>query len=135
MSAVWLYRMSADSWKEAKYRLRVWEGIPVVWPANQIRGGQRPTAGDRMFCWYAFTGSTAPGLCGWGLVLSFDDESNEVEWRPVFPSDLMKMHPLYDKSLAARVDTIRGKMPRGTLWRIERADADWLAKQVRLTAR
>jgi hypothetical protein len=135
MSAVWLYQMSANIWKETQYRLQVWEAIPVYWPAKQIKGEQRPAPGDRILCWYAKAGATSPGLCGWGVVLSFDDESNEIAWRPVFPSDLMKMHPLFDTSIAARVDSIRGKVPRGTLWRIERVDADWLMERVSSVSR
>ena len=127
--------MSADMWEETHYRLQVWEGNPVFWPTGQIKGRLRPSAGDRMFCWYAKTHSTSPGLCGWGVVLSYDSNGAQIVWRPVFPSDFMKMHPLYDVTIAAKIDAIRGRVAQGTLWRIERSDADWLAERVQLFAK
>jgi hypothetical protein len=127
--------MSADLWKESQYRLQVWESTPVFWPARQIRGPLLPAPGDRMLCWYVRTGGETPGLCGWGIVLSFDEESNEIAWRPVYPSDLLKMRPLFDESISARIDEVRGKFAQGTMWMIERSDADWLMEKIASAAK
>jgi hypothetical protein len=123
--------MSADVWPEARYRESIWEGDTVHWPVRKARGQARPDAGDRLFCWYARTASAAPGVWGWGVVTNFCTDSEEVVWRPVSPSDRLKMDPIFDTVLDKRVASIRGKVAQGTLWPISETDADWLTTRVR----
>lgn len=123
--------MSAEYWTETQYRLQVWEEAAVVWPAGKIRAVHRPQPGDRMFCWYAKTGSTAPGLCGWGVVLNYEEPINQISWRPVFPSDLLKMVPLINTGLVTRINSVRGKFKQATMWPVDADTCRWLADEIR----
>lgn len=130
----WLYQMSTQHWPEENYRTDVWEGEPVTFSVGRVNGAardERPAHGDRIFCWYAETVSRAPGLCGWGVVLSLR-ERREVMlvWRPVFPSDLLKLRPLIDREVTSLVEVIRHGMPRGTLWLMPHSAAEALTAKV-----
>lgn len=126
--------MSGDIWPEENYRAEIWEGTPVFWPVQKIAQSGRPTAGDRIFCWYAKTVSKSPGICGWGVVLSYEDALHRIGWRPVFPSDVLKMFPVFDKEVSALVKSIRG-FPRGTLWPVTDEDARSLTNTILARAR
>ena len=39
-------------------------------------------------------------------------------FRPVAPSDHLKMHPWWDADAQALADQIRGKVKQGTFWRV-----------------
>lgn len=131
----WLYQMSGDVWAEEKYRAEIWEGTSVFWPVQRIAGVDRPTGGDRIFCWYAKTVSASPGVCGWGVVLSYEEAIGRIAWRPVFPSDVLKMRPLFDRDVAKVIEQIRGKMPRGTMWPVVSSAADTLTERILVRAR
>jgi hypothetical protein len=132
MAGVWLYQMSEKTWPAAQYRAEIWEGGTVYWPSRQIRAkGATPEPGDRLLCWYARTDAEAPGLCGWGVVLGFNDDREEIIWRPAAPADALKMRPLFDADLTARVDAIRGKFRQATMWQLDPDDAVYLLDRVR----
>src|SRR2546428_121452 len=83
--------------------------------------------------WQAtLSNAESPGLCGWGVVTAYNEEdiTGKLAWRPVPPSDQLKMRPLLNEQLEARIDKIRGPMPRGTLWPVERKDAAWIAELI-----
>lgn len=117
----WLYQMTTKNWSEENYRAEVWEGTEIPFSIGRVTGDRatpRPTVGDRIFCWYTKWANKAPGLCGWGVVTALTARREEaLVWRPVFPSDLLKMSPLIDEELNQQIDTIRPN-PRGTLYLI-----------------
>ncbi len=83
-----------------------------------------------MVCWYAVSGAAEPGLWGWGIIISYAPEDDEIRWRPTFPSDLLKMAPMYDDQLNACVKHIRGRMAQGTMWLVEPDDAEVLTERI-----
>src|SRR5262245_58913811 len=112
----WLYQMSAELWPERRYRQRIWESSSAIWPTGRIAGSFDLQEGDRLMCFYAPSGSEAPGICGWGVITHLYAEYEQFEWRPTPPSDLLKMKPLYDDAIYDAVKTIRGGFPQGTMW-------------------
>jgi hypothetical protein len=118
--SVWLYQMSHRDWPPERYREEVWEGELSSWPAGKVIGGTNPEPGDSMVLWYARTGNPDPGMYGWGVVVgtSAIQRRKRIRWRPVTPSDYLKMNPLLDDETAAIVDQVRKGMPRATMWPI-----------------
>ena len=108
--ATWLYQMSGKAWAPERYREEIWEGDETSWPQGAVRGGQ-PESGDSITLWYARSVSDDPGLYGWGVILGARE--GVIRWRPVAPSDYLKMDPLFDQKLSGLVDEIRGVSDRG----------------------
>ena len=127
---MWLYQMSQAEWPEAQFRLEIWEGGSVYWPTRRVVGKSRPQPGDRMVCWYAQTGAALPGLVGWGLVLAYMPDREEICWRPVVPSDELKMAPLFDNDLAIWVDKVRGRFKQSTMWQMSEDAADFISERI-----
>jgi len=127
----WLYQMSASEWPPERYREEVWEGQPTRWPAGRIAGDDDPAEGDMFFAWYAKTRCDDPGLYGWGVVVRGMNEFGELHWMPVFPSDYLKMHPLFDEELDSLVAGIRGPVAQGTMWAIHTPQVRELRARVR----
>jgi hypothetical protein len=118
--AVCLYQMSHKDWPPERYREEVWERELVSWPAGRVIGKSEPEPGDSMILWYAKTGNPDPGLYGWGVIVGTSAIQNRkrVRWRPVSPSDYLKMNPILDDEIAGIIDQIRKGMPRATMWPI-----------------
>lgn len=90
--------------------------------------GKKPEPGDLLVTFFAPTGGTNPGFYGWAVVLEWLEEaSSRLRFRPVPPSDTLKMCPWWNEEAAALADKIRGKMKQLTLWLIR----DDLATQLR----
>lgn len=88
----WLYQMTNGAdWGVAEYRLQVWEGKTVDWPAGEITGrnGVAPQKGDSILLFFAPSASR--------------------------PSDYLKLDPIWTKATASTMDRIRGRMKQGTL--------------------
>lgn len=114
----WLYQMSAADWAPERYREEVWEGHVTRWPARKVSGDEEPVEGDLFLAWYAKTGCDDPGLYGWGIIARGVNEYGYLSWQPVFPSDYLKMHPLFDEEVDRVISAIRGPVPQGTMWPI-----------------
>jgi len=127
----WLYQMSEDFYTPEEYREQIWEEELVHWPTGKIVGDEIPGAGDTMALWYTKTGARHPGICGWGVILRCLPEEEDLLWRPVFPSDYLKMDPIYNEEVSRLVDVIRGGMPRATMWLIRPEHADRLRGAIR----
>ncbi len=117
--ATWLYQLNANNWSAERYRLEIWEGERWNWSVGTISGkGQHPEEGDIVVFFYAPSKSTDPGFYGWAVVLGWVDQVPELHFRPVAPSDHLKMHPWWDGKdgwASQLADAIRGKMKQGTL--------------------
>jgi hypothetical protein len=127
----WLYQMSASEWPPERYREEVWEGQPTRWPAGRIAGDDDPAEGDMFFAWYAKARCDDPGLYGWGVVVRGMNEFGQLHWMPVFPSDYLKMHPLFDEELESIVAGIRGPVAQGTMWAITKPQVRELRARIR----
>ena len=112
--AFWLYQMSNDVWKAEKYRVEVWEGNNTTWPVGRLLpAGKVPQYGDSIVLFY-----TGNDLGVYGLAVLLRYEEKEIYFRPVPPSDYLKMNPLWNDKVKSIVDEIRGKVKMGTMWEI-----------------
>jgi len=123
--ATWLYQINQQQWSPERYRVEIWEGERWYWPVGRItRGGQHagdPQPGDTVVFFYAPSGGPDWGFYGWAIVLEWLDREGEkgMYFRPVSPSDQLKMHPWRDKEAGALADEIRGAVKQGTMWRVQ----------------
>lgn len=88
--------------------------------------------GDRLFFFYAPTGGQEPGIYGWAVVLDWPegDDDTRVRFRPVSPSDQLKMCPWWDAEVKQIVDAVRGSVKRGTVWPLTDDTADRLGRGI-----
>jgi hypothetical protein len=114
--AMWLYQLTQAEWPVNSYRLDIWEGERWRWPVGKIAGAERPAAGDRVVFYFAKAGCDEPGFYGWAIVLQWEEAESRFYFRPVAPSDQLKMCPWWDDEARRVADAIRGPVPRGTLW-------------------
>jgi hypothetical protein len=116
--AMWLYQLSEKDWSANNYRLDVWEGERWEWRIGRMIGSESPPApGDTVVFFYAPSGSSEPGFYGWAVILLWTiEDSPRFYFRPVAPSDQLKMYPWGDEEAIAIADKVRGTVKRGTLW-------------------
>jgi hypothetical protein len=129
--STWLYQIDQKSWSPERYRLEIWEGQDWAWPVGQKNPRERePKNGDTVVFFYAPTGGDDPGFYGWAVVLEWFElrSIKQLRFRPVAPSDHLKMHPWWNQQDASTLaDKIRGKVKQGTLWLVP----DTLVKELR----
>jgi len=118
--AYWIYQMSAKYWLPERYRTDVWEGNDTIWDVNKISPtGDPPRPGDILVLFYAKAGVAVAdrGIYGWAIIMWHED--GEVRFRPTPPSDYLKMNPLWNDEINYIINQIRGRMPRGTMWKVD----------------
>lgn len=127
--STWFYQISPKEWSPARYRIEIWEGEKWAWSVGSIAGrGNVPKAGDTVIFFCSPASGKDPGFYGWAIVIEwYQDSTAPLYFRPVAPSDHLKMHPWWDAKASDLANRIRGKVKRGTLWVVE----DELAKEVR----
>lgn len=113
--------MSPKVWSPAQYRLDIWENQPWAWPVGVISGqGNKPAPGDILVTYFAKAGGTDPGFYGWAVILDWRSAAAaQIRFKPVAPSDSLKMCPWWDKEAEAIADKIRGNMKQRTLWLVD----------------
>ena len=115
--SMWLYQIDAQNWSPQRYRLEIWEGERWAWPVGQKRLADRtPEPGDIVVFYNTQSGGTDWGFYGWAVILEWFDDGTQLYFRPVVPSDLVKMHPWRDKRAREIADKIRGRVKQGTFW-------------------
>jgi len=121
--SMWLYQMSQELWEPGQYRVDIWEGERWRWPVGKIVGDAEPKQGDTVVFYYAQTGCADPGFYGWAVITEWlpraGDDQTRMYFRPVAPSDHLKMHPWWDKKAKALAKQIRGNMTQATLWPVQ----------------
>jgi hypothetical protein len=118
---MWLYQLTQAEWPVNSYRLDIWEGERWRWEVKKVVGtDQTPRPGDTICFYYAKADCPAPGFCGWAVALQWVEEEDvrRVYFRPVAPSDQLKMRPWWDNEARRLADAVRGPVPRGTLWQV-----------------
>ena len=127
--SMWLYQMNQESWAPGRYRCEIWEGERWSWGVGRKVGAkQQPQPGDTVVFFYARTGGADPGFYGWAVITEWLPEQDTLYFRPMAPSDQLKMHPWWDKEVIALAEDIRGKVKQGTLWRIPEELCDRLRR-------
>src|SRR5438034_3886935 len=116
--SMWLYQMNQSEWPPNSYRLDIWENERWSWPVGRIVGTGAPKAGDRVVFFYAPTGGVEPGFYGWAIVLEWLEDERRLYFRPVAPSDHLKMHPWWDDRARDVANQTRGGVKQGTRWHV-----------------
>lgn len=121
--SMWLYQLGQDSaWPPERFRHEIWEQRRWHWEHGQKRSDDTPKAGDTLVFFYSKSGGGAPGLYGWAIVEQYDEENGLLYFMPSAPTDHLKMDPWYGDDVQTIIDSIRGGMPRATLFPINRSD-------------
>jgi len=118
---MWLYQLSQRDWSLNNYRLDIWEGERWEWEIGRMAGSETdPLPGDAVAFFYAPAGCPEPGFYGWAVILLWVGEGDKRRFyfRPVAPSDRLKMCPWWDEDAKKIAKQVRGEVPRGTLWRV-----------------
>lgn len=115
---MWLYQMDQRKWSPNSYRVDIWENERWSWPIGRKASTGTPTPGDRIVFFYAPSGGIEPGFYGWAIVLELHKDGRGLYFRPVRPSDHLKMHPWWDGTAKDVADKIRGRVKQGTLWQV-----------------
>ncbi len=124
--AMWLYQMDQQQWPPNSYRVDIWQNERWTWPVGRKRSTGSPEPGDRVVFFYAPSGGIEPGFYGWAIVLDWHEDKRGMYFRPVATSDHLKMHPWWDAAAEEIANAVRGKVKRGTLWKVR----DDLAKKI-----
>lgn len=129
--------MNQQDWAPQNYRLDIWENERWCWPVGRAVGIKNPPVpGDKVVLFYAQIGGIEPGIYGWAIVLQWvEGDSRQLYFRPVAPSDQLKMYPWWDSEAKKIVDEIRGPVKKGNVWpisddvmsRIGKGIATWLS--------
>jgi hypothetical protein len=119
--STWFYQISPKEWSPERYRIEIWEGEKWAWPVgSKSSHGQVPAAGDTVIFFCAPTGGYDPGFYGWAVILEwYENSTTPLYFRPVAPSDHLKMNPWWDSTASDLADRIRGKVKQKTLWLVD----------------
>jgi hypothetical protein len=130
--AVWLHQMSGESYAPEEYRETIWEGEVTRWRAGSVRtnSGIKISPGDTLIFVFVKTGTHEPGIYGWAVVSKYKEASGNVFFRPCYPSDYLKMNPIWDDKLSNLLDVIRGPVKVGTMWEVSSDHADEIKKKI-----
>jgi hypothetical protein len=123
----WLYQMSEASWPSEEFRREIWEGAKIRWPTRHVMfaGGDLPSAGDLIICFYAPSDSLFPGICGFGIITRYLVKSRRFDWLPLPPTESLKYSPWWDDRVIEIIDSVRRQSPRGTMYKLPAAlDSD-----------
>ena len=123
-TTMWLHQLNQTEWDPRKYRLEIWEGERSRWPVRRMSTKPRPQPGDSVVFFYAEEGGKErSGIYGWGVVLQWSEAKDEkkedhtIHFRPVAPSDQLKIRPWRDDDEQDIVDKIR-RVKQGTLFTV-----------------
>lgn len=125
--AAWIYQIDPKTWSPERYRLEIWERERWSWGVGRKTrfGHSPPVPGDIVSFFYAKSGGDDPGFYGWAVITEWYEGQGgtEMYFRPVAPSDSLKMDPWWDADARKLADDIRGSVKQGTLWFVSPADA------------
>jgi len=130
--SMWLYQMNQKMWHPRRYRLEIWEGEHWSWSVGHKVGATKepPQQGDTVVFFYAQAGGHDPGFYGWAVITEWLSGEEQMYFRPVAPSDHLKMHPWWDAEADKLADKIRGSVKQGNLWRIDEEQANRLRQGI-----
>ncbi len=112
---MWLYQLSEKRWAPDRFRLEIWEHEKWNWsvgdkaPPRDLQRQGIPWHSSMLQQEERNQASMVGLLC-----LSGFREATPLYFRPVTPSDYLKMRPWWGHARAALADEIRGTMKQGT---------------------
>lgn len=115
--SIWLYQMNQDYFPPSRYRLDIWEGESCHWEYGKKHGDSDPKAGDRVIFYYTPSKGNDPGVYGWAIIISSFIEEKQIYFKPVAPSDILKMFPWFGDDVLYIIKKIRSAN-QGTLYQI-----------------
>jgi hypothetical protein len=132
--ATWLHQLTQRRWSPSKYRLDIWEGECTDWDdIGEVTGSPshpEPQPGDTVLLVYAPYKCESPGFYGWAVVLKWTasptKKKKRLYFRPVAPSDQLKMRPWGNAQAMNLFNKVRGKPGRDTLYFVD----DKLARKI-----
>ena len=96
----WLYQLNQHQWEPERFRIEIWENERWSWTVGKaMLGGKQPQPGDSVAFFYAKAHGADPGFFGWAVVLEWHKDHKDritVYFRPVAPTNHLKMHPWWD---------------------------------------
>ena len=120
----WFYQLNQENWKPERFRIEIWESERWSWNVSTLRGGgELPQPGDSVVFFYAKAHGTDPGFYGWAVVLEYHEDSTTLYFRPVAPTNHLKMHPWWNGEAQDVANEVRGAVAQGTVWRV--SDEQW----------
>lgn len=122
----WFYQISQEIWEPERFRIEIWENERWSWTVPTLRGGGEPQPGDSVAFYYAKAHGADPGFYGWAVVLEYHkshDENKTLYFRPVAPTNHLKMHPWWNEEAQEIANEVRGAVAQGTVWRV--SDEQW----------
>jgi hypothetical protein len=117
----WFYQINQENWEPERFRIEVWENERWSWTVGTLRGGEEPQPGDSVAFFYARAHGPDPGFYGWAVVLEYHkahDGSKTLYFRPVAPTNHLKMHPWWNDEAQDLANEVRGVVAQGTVWRV-----------------
>ncbi|MBI4586022.1 MAG: hypothetical protein HY717_18590 [Planctomycetes bacterium] len=117
--SMWLYQINQKVWSPERFRLEIWEDERWQWPVGRIINADgSPLPGETIVFFYAPSGGKEPGFYGWAVLLEWLEDYKYMLFRPVTPTNHLKMHPWWNSKAMKLAEDIRGKVKQGTLWNI-----------------
>ncbi len=117
----WLYQINQGNWEPERFRIEIWENERWSWTVGRLTGDGEPQPGDSVAFFYAKAEGQDPGFYGWAVVLEYHkahDDSKTLYFRPVAPTNHLKMHPWWDDEAEDLAKEVREPFYMGTLWRV-----------------
>ena len=115
--STWMYQINQKWWPPERYRLEIWEDERWAWRVGRVVSkGEQLRPGDTVVFFYAPAGGADAGFYGWAVCLEWLDQEKTLFFRPVAPSNQLKMFPWWDENARKIADEIRGSVKRGTMW-------------------
>jgi len=129
------YQINQEYWPPERFRIEIWENERWSWAPRKLSGGGEPQPGDSMAFFYAKAGGIDPGFYGWAVVLEYHkahDDRKKLYFRPVTPTNHLKMYPWWNREAQDIANEVRGPMAQGTIWRV--SDEQWRRIRKGITA-
>ncbi len=115
----WFYQINQGKWEPERFRIEIWENERWSWTVGKQAGEGEPKPGDSVAFFYAEAEGFDPGFYGWAVVLEYHeayDGNKTLYFRPVAPTDHLKMDPWWDDEAKALAKEVREPVYMGTLW-------------------
>jgi hypothetical protein len=113
------------------FRYEVLENQRWHWHYGNVRGKERPEAGDVVVFFYAPSRGNDPGVYGWAVIERCHSEYKILYFIPSPPTNHLKMDPWWDEDVKKVAAKIRGGSPQGTLFPVDKSHIPTIRNGIR----